>query len=755
MAIVKMNKFTLLAFESQKQHLLEKLQLFQNVEFINLQSDQLLKKDQELSALQKDAIDSTYAEYENYLSKSGSVLEFVKSYVPADKTNRKAFTFEELEARVISGDWQKHYKEIRGYQDNVKAAEASKEKLKSLTNQIEEFDLVYEYYHPLLQRQKIAENFLKVNQTMLISGFIPVGDKQEFETMLQAVEYDDHDLAKEDALTGNDNYHLTFEDIKEEKVKFTLFAFESGKQQLLKEFQSFQNVEFINLQDEQVLEENQELITMQKDTLDATYAEYKDYVLKASIALELLTEYGSKKLRKQRIKAVSKNKKPKSKKEITPEEREERVISGKWRQHYKELETYKNHITIAESDLEKLETMSDQIEEIELAYEYYYNLLERQRVASNFLKTNETILMAGWLPVEGNDGFEKAIKEAVGDDYHLVFEDANKEEAKTVPIQLKNNVVMSKFESLTRMYSLPKYDEIDPTPLLAPFYLIFFGMMVADAGYGLVMFLATLLGRRFIKLDAKKKDFLQFFLFLSIPTIIFGYIYGSFFGDIIHIPGSGLIEPQRDINTLLLMSVGFGLIHIFFGLGIKAYILIREGKWLDAFFDSGSWFLTVSGAAMFLGDFMMEEGMENLGTIGMYIMLVGMALLLLTQGRKSKGVGGKIGGGLYALFGLTSYIGDIVSYTRLMALGLAGGSIASAFNLIMSYFPNAWWSVAIIAPLFFIATHAFNIFLTLLGAYVHSCRLQYVEYFGKFYEGGGKEFVPFKALEQYADLKQK
>ena len=296
------------------------------------------------------------------------------------------------------------------------------------------------------------------------------------------------------------------------------------------------------------------------------------------------------------------------------------------------------------------------------------------------------------------------------------------------------------------MYSLPRYNEIDPTPLLAPFFLIFFGMMVADAGYGLLILIGSIVALKVFNLDDSQKQFAKFFMYLSIPTIIFGFIYGSFFGDFINLDGVKLIDPSKDVNTILVASIVFGVIQIFFGLGIKAYVLIRDGRPLDALYDVGSWVLTLVS----IGVFAMGSG--SLATIGKYGMIVGMIAIVLTQGRHMKSVGGKLGQGLYALYGITGYVGDLVSYTRLMALGLAGGSIAGALNLIIGMFPTV--ALIILGPVIFILAHIFNLGLSLLGGYVHTCRLEYVEYFSKFYEGGGRPFEPFKTLDKFIKIKK-
>jgi V/A-type H+-transporting ATPase subunit I len=522
--------------------------------------------------------------------------------------------------------------------------------------------------------------------------------------------------------------------------KFSLLIFDEDKIAFLEKLQVFQNVEIINLQSEQFLQSHEGFEQLQKESLPEELADYEDNLSKAGFSLEFLKEFIPKKKKKSAIKPLEK---------LTLQALEKQVMTSGWLEQYENIRTYKETLKKEAIDEDTIQTFLERIEDFQYAYEYYHNLIERTSVLANFLRTKETLLIAGWVPMNQNEAFETLIRQVADERYHLEFEEVKEHEKKSVPIKLQNGKITSKFETLTQMYSLPAYDEIDPTPLLVPFYLLFFGMMVADFGYGALMMILTLLAPKIVHLTPSMENFMSFFFWLSIPTMGFGLLYGSIFGDIIRMPA--LIEPTRDINTLLLMSVGFGLLHIFFGLGIKAFMLIRDGKPLAALFDVGSWLLTISGAVLFALGAMME-GFTQIARPSMFVMIGGMSLVVLTQGRASKSIGGKIGGGLYALFGITNYVGDIVSYTRLMALGLAGGSIAAALNLIMRFFPGR--SFFIVGPIFFVAAHSFNIFLSLLGAYVHSCRLQYVEYFGKFYEGGGRAFNAFRPLNRYVEVKK-
>jgi V/A-type H+-transporting ATPase subunit I len=300
------------------------------------------------------------------------------------------------------------------------------------------------------------------------------------------------------------------------------------------------------------------------------------------------------------------------------------------------------------------------------------------------------------------------------------------------------------------MYALPQYNEIDPTPLLAPFYLFFFGMMVADVGYGAILLIGTAVILKIANLAESTEKFIRFFFYLSIPTIFWGAIYGSFFGGIIKIPG--LIDPAKDYMMILIMSIIFGLVHVFFALGVKAFLYVRGGDPIGALFDAGFWYMALIGAIGFLLPMFLDLP-PAVKTISMVVMIIGMGGIVVTGGRSAETVVGKAAGGLYSLYGISSYVGDFVSYSRLMALGLSGGFIASAINMMIGMLSGMGIIGILFGIVLFVGGQAFNIFLSLLGAYVHTSRLTYVEFFGKFYSGGGKPFNLFKNASKYINLK--
>lgn len=396
----------------------------------------------------------------------------------------------------------------------------------------------------------------------------------------------------------------------------------------------------------------------------------------------------------------------------------------------------------------KIKTYSEDLTDLQAVYEYMQNKKLRIVESEKLAQTENTILIKGWIPAEKVNEFEKVVKDETRDNYYLTFTEADKDDA-TVPIKLKNGKIVSTFENLTGMYAYPRYNEIDPTPLFTPFYILFFGMMGADVGYGLVLLFATMFVLKVVNLSSQMRKSIKFFFYLSFSVIFWGFLYGSYFGATI--PGMWrLIDPASQYNDLLIGSIVFGVVHIFVGLAIKAYMLIRDGKSLEAVYDVLFWYMALMGGIVYLV-FKLMNLSPVVANVSMWVMIAGMAGIVLTGGREAKGIGAKLGGGLYSLYGISSYVGDFVSYSRLMALGLSGGFIASAINMIAGMISGNWFGM-IIVPVILVGGHLFNMFLSFLGAYVHTSRLMYVEYFGKFYEGGGKPFKDFRTENKYINL---
>lgn len=379
---------------------------------------------------------------------------------------------------------------------------------------------------------------------------------------------------------------------------------------------------------------------------------------------------------------------------------------------------------------------------------YERNRLEAE---TRVLESEKITFLEGYVPTEKFSLFQRLLSESLDSSrYSLEAKEAERDDPE-VPIILRNNAILSPFEDLVETYSLPLYKEMDPTPLMAPWYMLFFGTMIGDLGYGIVMFLGITLALSYFNFSKKTKRSLNFFRILSVPTMLAGLAFGSIFGGLIKMKPL-IIDPTNDIMPMIVFSVVLGIVHIFVALAISGIQKIREGQPIAVLYDVVSWYLLIGG--LILGGMAKALNWQPIiASAGFIGAIVGAVLIIFFSARDEKTKFSRIAWGIYNLYGATSYIGDFASYTRVTALMLSGAYIGFSFNLIASMIGNGGIISLIIRAVLLVFLHAFNLFLSGLSGYVHSMRLIYVEFFGKFYEGGGKKFRKLRPDGKYIDIK--
>ena len=408
-------------------------------------------------------------------------------------------------------------------------------------------------------------------------------------------------------------------------------------------------------------------------------------------------------------------------------------------------------------------------QDLELISDYYRTRAEKYRILGEIPQTASTFAISGYVPAAKADAIVKELSEHYG----AAAETEGIKEEEEPPVLLHNNRFSESVEGVLASFGLPAKGEIDPTFFTSIFYVFLFGLMLSDAAYGLIVSLACgIVLLKFPRMETNLRKSVQLFFWCGLSTLFWGVLFGGYFGDAldvisetffghkISIPALWFV-PLNEPMRMLLYSMLFGVIHLFTGLALKGYMYIRDHKYMDFVCDVIFWYMLLLGLIGLLIPSSMFAGIAGkqivfpaaLNAAAKWSAILGAVGIVLFSGRSSKNPALRIALGAYDLYNITGWLSDVLSYSRLLALGLATGVIASVVNQRGSMGGKSIGGV-ILFIIVFVIGHVFNMAINLLGAYVHTCRLQYVEFFGKFYEGGGKPFEPFKLKTKYVDLKE-
>ncbi len=407
---------------------------------------------------------------------------------------------------------------------------------------------------------------------------------------------------------------------------------------------------------------------------------------------------------------------------------------------------------------ERVASFADRRESLRRCADRSVQEIGREESKARLVDTQAAFYLDGWLPADQLPRVEEALAP-----YPCAYEtaDPTQDEYPEVPVKLKNNIFDRCMNVITEMYSLPAYDGIDPNPLMAPFFIFFFGFMMADMGYGILMIAASLVVLLKMKPREGTRNFMELVFWCGISTFLIGALTGGFFGDFIPQlltlinPDStfkmpALFTPLDDTVAIMVGSIAMGVIQIFTGMTVSAVRKIKDGNFIDALFSEFTWWIILAGVALLAVSAMGIAPFP--AAVGAAVTIAGFLMLAVGGTRKARGFG-KVTSFIGLVYnGVTGYFSDSLSYIRLMALMLSGSVIASVFNTLGA----TVGTVPVIGIVLFIVIsmvgNALNMALNLLGCYVHDLRLQCLEFFNRFYKEGGKPYRPLAIQTKYTDI---
>ncbi len=421
----------------------------------------------------------------------------------------------------------------------------------------------------------------------------------------------------------------------------------------------------------------------------------------------------------------------------------------------KEIKELKN---LDKSIRSEAKDLAKEIKNLRIIFDYLTIKKEQIENEQKLGKTDSTFILDGWL--------EERLLPIIVSGIAKITQNVSIRKLKIKkdedrPVVIHNKAFLRPFESVTNVYGLPKHEEIDPTPILAPFFIIFFAFCLTDAGYGLIIALLSFLGIKIFKIPPQNQRLIKLLGYGGVITFFIGALFGGWFGIVLeNLPGFiakpliaiRLIDPVKSPLLVLLMTLVMGIIQIWSGILVSFYWKIKKKKIKDAVLEEGIWLYFIPAVCIF-GLSKINVITENYKIFANILLYIGIAAVVLTGGREQKNFFLKIGLGIMKLYSLVGYLSDVLSYSRLLALGLATGIIAMVINLIAGIAMHSIpYLGPIVAILVLIGGHTFNIAINVLGAFIHSSRLQFVEFFPKFMSGGGRRLRPFKEETKFIDF---
>lgn len=393
----------------------------------------------------------------------------------------------------------------------------------------------------------------------------------------------------------------------------------------------------------------------------------------------------------------------------------------------------KETIKEKEDIINKLKEYTSYYDNLKIYYDQKLNEIIKNNVP--YKQTDNFYYLEGFIKKKNINKLNTLLKNNI-----KTFEIEEIKDKDILPTAIENKKLIKPFENITNMFSPPSNNDIDPTPPMSIWYWLIFGMMIGDVGYGLVMIVVFYLMLKIKKPKGGKKDLLSVFFYSGFSSVIFGILMGGFFGKSVNFLGlinknwnSSVLEPLNDPLKVLIFSLIVGIFHIITGLILKIIVSFKNKDYLEGITKGLSWILILCGILFVV---------VKINIVGYILVLLGVIIILFLSGGKSKNILKRTIKGLGGLYGITNYLSDILSYSRILALALSGSVIGYTMNLLAGLVSGSFIGY-IFAILILLFGHLFNFGMSLLSAYVHDGRLQYLEFFNKFYEGGGYLFQPF------------